>query len=211
MNPCEVYPLFSSNLVTIQIEDKLDSNLSDIKKYKFFNSKEEGSNNSQASYNMNVLENFPILKNIILDEFSKYTEKVLRLNCEFFISKSWITKVEKNCFSQNHLHKNSFYSGIFYFDDYTEKSAMLEIYNPLLPYTDFLILPDNEEKYNIFNSNIWKYPPSKNKLIFFPSYLNHRISEHSERNPRYSLAFNIVPKGQYGMGDSKVYADWKLC
>ena len=50
--------------------------------------------------------------------------------------------------------------------------------------------------------------PHKNQLILFPSYLKHRICEQKSDKTRYSLAFNIVPIGGYGYGDSQYNTEW---
>ena len=45
-------------------------------------------------------------------------------------------------------------------------------------------------------------------LVLFPSYLNHKILEHKSEFPRYSLAFNIVPIGEYVDEDSTYNTSW---
>ena len=73
--------------------------------------------------------------------------------------------------------------------------------NPLDKYTDFFI---KQNKSNPLNTHLTIIPPEYNKLIFFPSYLSHKIGEFKGK-VRYSLAFNIVPKGEYGDGDSSMF------
>ena len=209
MNQYNIFPLFASNFLVIEVNRDLDSNIQDLKKEKFYSTNQQGSKNSQSSVNMQVLEKVPILKKNILEEFNKYANEILCVDCEFEISKSWITKIEKNSFSQKHVHKNSFYSGVFYFDEYANNSGQLELYTPLLYHSDFLITPVNDN-YTIHNSLTWKYSPQKNTLVFFPSYIEHRISENLQKSPRYSLAFNIVPTGRYGKGDSEIHANWEI-
>ena len=56
------------------------------------------------------------------------------------------------------------------------------------------------------NNNSWTISPEKNLLVFFPSYLEHRIINNKDK--RRSLAFNIVPIGGYGTGDSSMDTSW---
>ena len=39
-------------------------------------------------------------------------------------------------------------------------------------------------------------------IIFFPSYMCHKVCEHKDDTLRHSLAFNIMPTGIVGEGDS---------
>ena len=45
-------------------------------------------------------------------------------------------------------------------------------------------------------------------LILFPSYVYHEVALHREDIDRHSLAFNIVPTGLYGNGDSMCDTSW---
>ena len=54
------------------------------------------------------------------------------------------------------------------------------------------------------NCKSFELKPEKNKLIFFPSYLRHKIKIHKGDTVRYSLAFNIIPIGDVGYYDSFV-------
>jgi uncharacterized protein (TIGR02466 family) len=202
----EIFPLFASNLVSIILKENLSLFSSEIKKTSFYDAKLSGSKKSLASNDLKILKKYTDIESIILNNFQYYAKNVLDIDNNFIISTSWITKVDKGSYSQLHSHKNSFYSGVLYFDEYdVNDTGKLEFYSPVLPHTDFLILPKN---YNIFNSSTWTISPQKNLLIFFPSYLYHQIIEHSSENTRYSLAFNIVPTGEYGTGDSLSNAVW---
>ena len=53
-----------------------------------------------------------------------------------------------------------------------------------------------------------KYNLKKNMVIFFPSYLEHSILNNTSKKPRHSLAFNLIPFGKYGVGDSTYNTEW---
>ena len=195
-----IHPLFPSPLVEYHSSDKICSLLKrDCERQKYKLNSDEG---SYASINLKVLSKLSIVEKAILDIFHQYAQDSLDYDGQFKISTSWYTKVENKSSSQYHHHKNSFYSGIIYFDQYQrEDEGFLYLLNPLGKYTDFFIKPN---KSNPLNTHLTIIPPEYNKLIFFPSYLSHKIGEFKGK-VRYSLAFNIVPKGEYGDGDSSMF------
>ena len=82
------------------------------------------------------------IKKILLNQFKQVAKENFGYTNDFIISTSWITKMEKKGeMAQSHCHKNSFYSGVYYFDDYGKDSSALEFYNPLLPFSDFQLEP----------------------------------------------------------------------
>ena len=52
------------------------------------------------------------------------------------------------------------------------------------------------------NCRDWTITPEDNDLILFFSQLRHKIMRNESTNDRYSLAFNTIPKGPFGEGDS---------
>ena len=196
----QIVPLFSSYVTVIKLDE-------DIKELKTSNEKFRNSEwgSSSSSINKRVLEKYPKTKKILLDKFKKVALEDYKYENDFIITTSWFTKTLKDQSSLMHIHKNSFYSGVYYFDDYTDKSAPIIFHSPLHQFYDFDIVPSN---WNIQNSSIWKIKPQKNLLLIFPSYLQHSIEKSIEDTTRYSLAFNIIPVGEYGLGDSMVNTEW---
>tara|TARA_R100000008_G_scaffold86814_2_gene81811 strand:- start:814 stop:1437 length:624 start_codon:yes stop_codon:yes gene_type:complete len=199
-------PLFANNLFSIHI----DHNTDELKKDKTFSTsikyENEHGKQPKEEVSFHVLEKYPQVKNILLNEWNKIAKEVLFYPNDFMISTSWFTKVLKGDESQPHLHKNSFYSGVYYFDDYGKDSSALEFYNPLLPFSDFQLEPT---QYNATNSYSWKIKPEKNLLILFPSFIEHKILKNNSDSPRRSLAFNIIPINEYGYADSFMNLGWK--
>ena len=196
----QIVPLFSSCVTVIQLDE-------DIKEFKTSDEKFKNSEwgSSSSSINKRVLEKYPKTKKILLDKFKKIALEDYKYENDFIITTSWFTKTLKDQSSLMHIHKNSFYSGVYYFDDYTDKSAPIIFHSPLHQFYDFDIVPSN---WNVQNSTIWKIKPQKNFLLIFPSYLQHSIEKSIENTTRYSLAFNIIPVGEYGLGDSMVNTKW---
>ena len=144
----------------------------------------------------------------IIKIFQQYTVDVLKLKNQFTISTSWFTKMKPKDTCRFHRHYNSFYSGLYYFNDYEVNSGNICFLDPLNSFNNFLIVPDSEQDCSIHNSKEWKIRPEKNMLIFFPSYLEHSILSNTSKKNRYSLAFNFVPIGKYGVSDSTYNTEW---
>ena len=164
----------------------------------------EGQKYSQITKDRRILKQYPKVEKILLTHFKKFAKDVLDCDNDFAITTSWFTKIEKDQYSEFHRHKNSFYSGVYYHDEYSDDSGNIEFDSPIHGLSDFFITNNT----NLQNSCSWQIPPIKNLLLLFPSYLNHRIGNHKEDSPRHSLAFNIVPIGEYGGADSTYNTSW---
>jgi|TARA_B100000700_G_scaffold81713_1_gene91927 uncharacterized protein (TIGR02466 family) len=165
------------------------------------------SQNDMASISHRVLERYPDIKKLFLNKFKQAAKDVLRLPHDFMITTSWFSGMKKGDFTRYHKHQNSFYSGVYYFGEYDENSGQLLFYTPLIEglQSFYVDLPNGGD---INSTYSWMIPPEKNKLVFFPSYLDHMMTDHHSDLPRYSLAFNIIPIGRYGAGDSLFDTAW---
>ena len=160
--------------------------------------------NALSGLDMRVLEKSPKLKSAFLDIFvNEICKTALMLNYDFDISTSWFTKTSLDQCSEVHNHKHAYYSGIYYFGDYSDQSAQIEFYTPNLP--DYSLI---SYEYNILNSRSWHITPQTGLLLFFPSHIYHKIQMHKSDIERHSLAFNIVPVGQYGNDDGTYNTAW---
>ena len=204
MNKTNIIPLFASNLIINQVDSKF--NTIDINNINF---KISGKNqSSEISDSLYAINDYPELGIEIIKIFQQYTVDVLKLNNQFTISTSWFTRMKPGDSCKFHQHHNCFYSGLYYFDDYEENSGDICFLDPLTRFNNFLIVPDDEQDLNIHNSKEWQIRPQKNTVIFFPSYLEHSILDNTSEKPRHSLAFNLIPIGKYGVGDSTYNTEW---
>ena len=204
-------PLFSSNVFYTYIEeDTSEINYNDFE-YKpikhFLQFTDE--NFAYSSKNTRVLEKYPNTKKILLNKFIEIARNTLNYNCDFLISTSWITKVKPGGFSHRHSHRNSFYSGVYYFEnEYSLNSGSIRFTSPVNNLSDYDIDSSNRGKFSVLSSKNWRIPPEKKKLLLFPSYLEHTVLKNNEKIDRHSIAFNIVPIGKYGNGDSTYDSRW---
>ena len=196
-NNIEVSNLFTIPIINIIVEEDTSELTSNTE---FLSSKLQNA----EEINCRILEKYPNAKNILL-KYIKSSLKRLGYACQFDLSTSWCTKNIKGDSVSSHLHKNCWFSGIYYYGDYDENSGKLSIENPLPSLSSF---NDRIVDPNKFNTPISVLSPKKKGMIIFPSYLIHSIDIHNSDLIRYSLAFNIVPNGYYGFIDSSYDTNW---
>jgi uncharacterized protein (TIGR02466 family) len=189
---------FAPNIFTFKLNNDHTKTFEQIKSDTKFLQHSGG--NCYTSSDFYVLNNYEKLKLDIQNSFDFLKNNILKYeSTQFKITTSWITKVRPGGMSHYHNHKNCMYSGVLYFDD-LKNCAPIEFSNSNLYQDSFLLNQPSEV--NIYNSNTWAIHPSKNTIIFFPSYLMHRVGYHGSEQSRYSLAFNFMPDGIYGSSDS---------
>lgn len=195
-----VVNLFSSSVTVFEPSENLLS-LNKVKKYEYVPTEVEDSNECYISKNKSIMDDFPKEKKIICNYFDILKNNILcHEDTDFIMTRSWATKTVKGSYSQYHKHSNNYYSGVLYFDNYDENSAPIEFENPLNVFNNFQIKVSKTNYHNAKKSKIFV----TNKLIFFPAYLQHRIGRHQSDTPRYSIAFNFHPCGNYGSGDNEL-------
>jgi len=157
---------------------------------------------SQASIRKNVLDDLPILKNLIINEFNIFKNDVLKYERnDFKITTSWISKSIKGQSSEYHNHNNCMYSGIFYVQ--TDKnSGGISFEN--FENTRFLL---NPTEHNLYNCKEIVINPVNNTLIFFPSEIHHKVLLNNSDIVRYAIAFNLIPIGKIGKEDSDSFLE----
>lgn len=196
---------FSDIFYLKKLDVDLKKSIKKFSKIKFYSTFEKDEdekieNLTESSTIFNVLDYDKNLEKVILNEFNYFKNTYLKYtDTNFKISTSWLTNSKPNSFSRMHNHKNCFYSGIFYlktpensgniyFEDYNKRSSF-----------DFI-----PETYNQYNSNSYTFGIEENLLIFFPSYIHHKIKKNKSNENRISLAFNFFPIGKYGAVDSSI-------
>jgi uncharacterized protein (TIGR02466 family) len=200
------FPLFASNVAVTQLDHEL-CDLIKPEDHEFIRCcvTEKVLSNSYTTNDYRILEKYPEVKKNLEEQFNLFADKVLGYEDKFIITTSWMTKMETGGYSSSHSHKNCFYSGILYFHEYEPNGGSVEFENPLLMLSSYFLKPkENTED----NAGSFFFPPNKGDIVWFPSYLRHRVTAHGGSNTRYSLAFNIIPIGKYGDGDSVYNQEW---
>lgn len=189
--------VFGSEIVT---ED-----LSELKTNTCFaNGKDQG----KKEYTENpftILNKYDYSKKILTDYFHKFIDEAFGYECKFRITTSWMTKIGKGESVHFHNHVNSIWSGVFYFDEYTDKSCALQFRNPIGAQSPLSI---GKCKNNVMTKDVG-IQPEQNLLLIFPSWIQH-YSQPNEEKERCSLAFNFMPEGLIGQSDSSYNPEWMV-
>ena len=193
MKHLSTVPICSNALFIYKLDIKMDLTLK-FKEEKF--KPAEGS--ALISQDINVLKKYKNLNKGINKAVDATLKDILMLkNINYRIFSSWLTKVEPKTSSYSHNHANSWLSGIYYPKGDPGFSVRF-FYDDARPF----YTPPTE--YNIYNSTAWTIFPQDNYLILFFSQLRHKVMPNQSTKDRFSLAFNILPKGQFGETDSTV-------
>jgi uncharacterized protein (TIGR02466 family) len=199
LNDYRIIPAFPSVVGATHITQDISSIWNNIENIEF--SKTTGDDAiGYISKKMRLLNDYPEIKKILFDEFVKFKNECLRLtSTNFNITTSWMTKTPTGGFCQNHHHKNSYYSAVLYQKQNNDPdSGNLILNKPVLS----SILPNTPEEQTLLNSDHIIIEPDTNLIVFFPSYLYHKISRYTGEEDRFSIAFNVFPIGDLNHGDS---------
>jgi len=149
------------------------------------------------SKNCNILKDVTYLKDEIYNNIKNYLNNIMKFKMNFQFTTSWVTKTFPNGYSQKHVHQNSFLSGVYY--PIGDKNFNIKFYKK----NNFWNVQKNE--INNLNADWYNINIVENSiLILFPSDLKHSIERNLSDKTRYSIAFNTLPLGEIGTGDSKI-------
>ena len=100
-----------------------------------------------------------------------------------------------------HNHNNSMWSGVFYFGNEESKNTGIRFSDFANKMNGFCLTPS---EYNDWNCSSWDWYPTNDSVIFFPSQTPHTVLPNRSNGIRYSIAFNLMPIGFCGRGDSSI-------
>jgi uncharacterized protein (TIGR02466 family) len=145
---------------------------------------------------------FAELKKIIDKKIAEYVHDALGVDksLQWEITTSWVNKSIPGHSHSSHWHSNSLISGVLYLK--TD------------PKTGAVCFHKSERYYNLFNETFgiefdkdtdYSSPtigvlPNTYTILMFPSHLAHSVCKNESVNTRYTLAFNVFPRGTIGPG-----------
>lgn len=150
-----------------------------------------------------ILDKYKYSKKVLTKYFNGFAKANFNYTSNFKITTSWMTNLTTGESVHRHNHVNSMWSAIFYFDEYTDKSCPIHFENPLVANTPVRLTSGIPNC--MMNDSVVE--PEHNLLIFFPSWIYHYSKPNMEKTRR-SLAFNLMPTGCYGSGDSTYNPEW---
>ena len=182
-------PIFPSSIYVILVTDAVSDFFHNLINVEGIDFRTVGDNPHWVT-KFTLLDDYPEMKKLFTSISLQILKEVAGAE-KIKITTSWLTAIEPNATPTMHRHQNSWFSGVYYFQD---SYSGLEFKNP--------IERDIDLKNGKLTSN-WKLNPKKNMLVFFPSYLYHKIEKNTFDEVRHSLAFNIMPDGTTGKVDSE--------
>jgi len=151
-----------------------------------------GVNFMGGSSHKQILDKYPDVKNAFTEEVKTFLKEVMFFNTDIKMTTSWFTNVKKGAFLEPHDHNNSWWSACYYIHENCGTKFL----------TDFPQIMVRPIMSTDLNSNETTYYPDAGSLLVFPSKLKHNLIPWEEDTTRNSLAFNFMPKGRQGYGDS---------
>ncbi len=153
---------------------------------------------SSEMYLLNKPE-LEFLKSKITKIVNNFMKDTMKYNYnDFEITTSWVAKSKPGNKSHWHNHNNCFYSGIYYVD--THKNCGNLRFSSFQNKRNNIVVSEQ----NILNSDDFYIEPSDNKIVLFPAEMFHGVDRNKSEKDRYSIAFNVVPIGVIGKGDSQL-------
>ena len=156
------------------------------------------SSGNTSSLNKNILNmsELKTIKQFCEEHIKIYVKEVIKPKDEIdcYITQSWLSITKPGEYHHTHCHPNSIVSGVFYIATIEEDS--ITFYNPNVFTYGIRIYP---REYTEWNSHSWFIPVNNNKLILFPSWLEHQVEVNEKATTdRISLSFNTFVRGTLG-------------
>ena len=187
MNIVDIFPIKIAIIDDFECDQKIIDSLNNLKCIPPIN--HGVSNFSENTY---IFDDsfYDALSEKIISAVNYYSQ-VLQLRYDKFqFTQSWVTECVPGLQHRHHSHTNSIISGVYYFD--TDESS-----SPI-------VFCDNAHTSVRFNTlaledepDLFVVPSIKNRLVLFPSYLEHSVPVTSV-GKRRSLAFNTLPLSKIG-------------
>jgi uncharacterized protein (TIGR02466 family) len=199
----EAVDLFPSTVGLITLDEDVSDYEMKVKNLGMQPSVMVGNKNSFVTSSKTIFDNLPELGKIVQRNFDIFKNTILHLNStEFEITTSWGTMTQQDGYCQFHNHKNCYYSCVLYFND-CEQGGQLVFDDFGLKMNNMLL--NAPSKSSIRTAKTYSIQPKKNLMVVFPSELRHRINLYTGEEDRISVAFNLMPVGKVGSGDSTMW------
>jgi hypothetical protein len=161
----------------------------------------ESTNDGCCEYSVSKkIHNDPFFMDLF-DDIKKvadiYAREVLGLdltdpNFVMDLKTAWAIKMKPGDFAGSHYHAQSIFTGLLYLSVDKNGSSKLNLHRPEQPPPTIELLINN---WNLFNCKAYDVIPETNKLIFFPSNINHSADINESNETLYCLVFDFFPRG----------------
>jgi len=205
-----IVPINSFNIYEFECDDTLtDLVLEDIKKTKLFwrssakleNFASNDSDVASAAY-LDPKLNIPYYHEEFFSWLQQCLDDVTKIyfkNIKLVISDAWPVKTIFGQGINQHIHSNSIFSGVFYFDSFASSGTCFYQKNSTVARIEQILgvhhTNNTSDIFNGPNHFIFTSLPKKNKLVIFPSELKHSMEKHKITKTRYTFSFNSYFNG----------------
>ncbi len=107
---------------------------------------------------------------------------------KYKITSMWSNILKPNEMNRPHTHCNTILSGVYYLES-NPQAPPIHFYDPRAQAK--VLIPDFTQN-TIENSDIWTYPSIVNRMLVFPSWLEHYVPVNNSNKDRISLSWDIV-------------------
>lgn len=139
---------------------------------------------------LHLRDDWQPIRDIFLSRVAAAVDDLGILHEDLYVNCMWGNSHIGSSQHQVHHHPNSMFSGVFYLSA-PEGCGNLFFKDPRGPLPNTYVF-DYKEGYN--NFEIYRFKPTKGKIIIFPSWLEHGTEPGDFEGERISLSFNVMIK-----------------
>ena len=166
-------------------EECIKSMGNDILSFKGYNTKWQNTYEPEA------------LSNKALELSKKYIDELKYEYEDLYITDMWSNVLRIGETHRPHTHSNNLVSGIFYIQCNDDSPAI----NFIDPRPQTTVLQPQQKEYTKENSTTWQVPAKINRMVLFPSWLQHYVPKNNSYD-RISISFNVMLRGQVGRSEN---------
>jgi len=142
--------------------------------------------------NMHTMSVFqPLVEELYKMQHKIYEEEFLDRKPK--LGNMWANINYKGCSNRPHVHANSLFSGAYYIK-VPKNSGALKVNDPRQG-THFIKPSTKKVKLPIYFSSEIQFEPKENRIIMFPSWLEHCVEMNESDDIRISVSFNFLQDG----------------
>ncbi len=157
-------------------------------------------NSPQITESVRILDHMES-GDIIYKEITKHVQVSINnffgYNVGCKIINTWGTKSPPGSVNNFHTHSNYWLSAVYY-----PHGLIKDKFRIMFESGKHNAFAPKVSQYNNINMNSVLFETLEGDLLIFPAHLRHMIAPNLTSKNRYSIAFNILPEGNIGEGDS---------
>ena len=132
-----------------------------------------------------------------LELSKKYIDELKYEYEDHYITDMWSNILRTGETHRPHTHSNNLVSGVFYLHCNDDSPALTFID----PRPQTTVLQPQQKEYTRENSTTWQVPAKINRMVLFPSWLQHYVPKNNSHD-RISISFNVMLRGQVGRSEN---------